>query len=604
MSWALLRKELAEHGVVLAVTGLLTGLLLFAMLLQADRDLGGRFVGLIRFSFMFGWLIPLVLAHRLLVREYGGRTQLFLETLPIGRARAFATKWLLGCGLTLLAAGLGWLAALQSIRRSEVLPWQDAAGTGLAVGVFWFTAWCFASMAGMLGRYRYVVWAACALCYLVLTSVAGVPLREAPVIRLLGPDVQMARGVPDPAVFLTALAIAFASAAGAAVLALHGAGAMSSALARRMTARERVFVLVAFAAVLTVAAMLERKPEQPPFEITDGERVQGRYATVGVMPTVDVDAATARDLARILVEDSDELIDALALDTRPPIFILPQQGLDRTAMQRAAVSGAEGIVIRVAPNAPRDRVRSLVGHSVLVDATHARAIRDDRHVLLDGLTAHWALRDDDDARSLWQLRAAAAVPSVAAGDLTGWARTSEQLGECIALALSLSVYDVLVEQLGTARTLALMRDVFAAPHDDARALLERRPAAQLADAGLDWATLAELTRARHESLREQHAAAIASRLAVKADIAARRVAGRGVEIEVRIDGAERFAVHYARLRPWTRSVEDMPRLDVHGQRTVLPLSSARGDRVLVAVELDDPILDCPVRIAAERLEIQ
>src|SRR5690606_27853503 len=108
-------------------------------------------------------------------------------------------------------------------------------------------------------------------------------------------------------------------------------------------------------AVMTVAALVERKPEQPPFEITEGERVEGRYATVGVMPTADVAAARARELASVLADDMDGLIDALALDVRPPIFVLPQQGLDRTVMQRAAMVGAEGVVIRIAPDAPWDR---------------------------------------------------------------------------------------------------------------------------------------------------------------------------------------------------------------------------------------------------------
>jgi hypothetical protein len=48
----------------------------------------------------------------------------------------------------------------------------------------------------------------------------------------------------------------------------------------------------------------------------------------------------------------------------------------------------------------------------------------------------------------------------------------------------------------------------------------------------------------------------------------------------------------------------MPRLDVLGQKAVLPLSPSRNDRVLTVIEVEDQILDCPVRVLAERLELQ
>jgi hypothetical protein len=48
----------------------------------------------------------------------------------------------------------------------------------------------------------------------------------------------------------------------------------------------------------------------------------------------------------------------------------------------------------------------------------------------------------------------------------------------------------------------------------------------------------------------------------------------------------------------------MPRLDVIGARAVLPLSAPHGARVLVALEVDDEVLDCPVRVLAERLELE
>src|SRR5262249_13588783 len=150
------------------------------VLLEAAARTGGRFVGLARFLLTIAPLLALVVANRLLVREYTGRTQFFLETLPIGRARAFATKWLLGCALLLLTAWLAWAATLGFVRSTEVLASADARGGWLSAVVYCFTIWSFAGLAGMLGRYRYIVWAAVAFAALLATDVGGIPFFALP----------------------------------------------------------------------------------------------------------------------------------------------------------------------------------------------------------------------------------------------------------------------------------------------------------------------------------------------------------------------------------------------------------------------------------------
>jgi ABC-type transport system involved in multi-copper enzyme maturation permease subunit len=603
MSLPLLRKEAREHGPVLAATGVIGVAALFAILGVAE-DAGGRFVGLARFLLTLGPLVALVLANRLLVREYTGRTQFFLETLPIGRARVFATKWLLGCVLMLLMAGFAWGVALRSARRVEVLASADAFGALWCAAAFCVAVWSFAALAGMLGRYRYLAWGGVALAALLAVNIAGIPFFGLPVIRLLGQDVQMATALPETSAFVYALVFAVLCAAGAAALALVGSGAMASTLAQRMTARERAFALVALIAVATISSTLEPKPVQPPFEITRGERFEGRWTRVGVLPSGTLDAASARSLARALADDSDALIDALDLPIHPPVFVLAQQGLDRHVMQRAALNAADGIVLKIAPNAPTENVRMLVAHSLVADATLGRAMKDDRHVLLDGLATYWPLRDDEAARERWWLRAAAIAEPQPADHLTAWAETSERLGECESLALAFSVFDTLEQRLGRDVTLESMKEIFVEPNDDVRVLLERQPATTLAAAGVDFGWLASAASAARERARERHAAELARRPVLAAAVDWRNTAGRGIEIETTLSGAPRYAAYYRTLSPWTTDAGDMPRLDVLDSRAVLPLSPSRNDRVLAVIEVDDEVLDCPVRVLAERLELQ
>ena len=603
MSLPLLRKEAREHGPVLAATAAIGGLALFTMLGVAENS-GGRFVGLTRFLWTMGPLIALVLANRLLVREYTGRTQLFLETLPIGRGRVFATKWLLGCGLMLLIGWLSWRVALGYVRRTEVLATADALGVLACVATFCVAVWSFAALAGMLGRYRYLAWATAIVAALLAMDIAGIPLFDLPIIRLLGDGVQMATALPETSAFVQALVLTALCTAGATALALVGSGAMASTLAQRMTARERAFALVALIAVGTISTTLEPKPVQPPFDITRGERFEGRWTRAGVLPAGALDAEAARGLARAIAADSDALIDALELTAHPPVFVLAQQGMDRHVMQRAALSASDGIVLKVAPNAPTENVRMLVAHSLVADATLGRGMKDDRHVLLDGLASYWPLRDDEAGRERWWLRAAAVPEPQPAGYLTEWAQTSERLGECQSLALAFSVFDTLVQRLGREATMASMKEIFREPKDDVRVLFERRPATTLATAGIDFAGLESAARAARAQARERHAEELSRRPMIEAAVNWRNTPGRGIEIETTVSGTPRYAAYYRLLSPWTTDAGDMPRRDVLGGSAVLPLSPSSNERVLAVIEVDDEILDCPVRVLAERLQFR
>jgi hypothetical protein len=600
MSLPLLRKEAREHGIVLGAAFAIAALALSGWL-NSPVAVGGRFTGLAFFLWTIEPLLALVLANRLFVREYTGRTQFFLETLPIGRARTFATKWLLGCGLMLLTAWLAWLATLRFARRTEVLASSDAVGALLCSLTFCATVWSFAALAGMLGRYRYIAWAAIALAAIITVNVAGIPFSDLPVLRLLGQDVQMADALPETSAFVYSLAIAAACAAGAAALALVGSGAMASTLAGRMTARERVFVLVTLIVVGTISFTLEPKPVRPPFQITQGERFEGRWTRVGVLSTATFDAAAARRLARAIAEDTDALIEALGVGIHPPVFVLPQQGLDRHVMQRASLGGSDGIVLKVAPNAPAENVRMLVLHSLLADATLGRGMKEDRHVLLDGLSVFWAVRADEQARERWWLRAAAVPEPLPVDRLTAWAATSERFGECESLAIAYSVFDTLVQRVGRDAALRLMREIFVPPPENVGVLFEPRPATALANAGVDWPGLAAAAADARAAARERHAEALARRPTVTATVDWRSTPAQGIAIETTLSGAPRYAAYYRALSPWTADVGDMSRLEVLGSSAVLPLSPSRNARVLTVIEVEDEILDCPVRVLAERL---
>jgi hypothetical protein len=602
MSDVLIRKELREHGWVIALALLLGALGLLGMLEQSKQT-GGRFIALVGHARSFGLLFAAVLANRLFAREYSGQTQLFLEILPLGRARVFWTKWLLGLGVVAMVTVAAWYGNLRWIRRSEVLDWHGALAVLGCVTLFNVAGWAYAAMAGMLGRYRYLAWLAGPLLIYAVHEAAGIPIDELPGFRLLGEDVAMARPQVGALALVQAGSLVVLCAAAAMLLATAGSGAIASTLARRMTTRERVFILSASMTGLALITALESKPEPPPFELTEGEIVADGHARVAVMPTGDLDAASASQLARTISRDAHTLIERLGVSAQPRVFVLPQQGLDRTVMQRAVLSGAQGIVLRVAPDAPRPQLRALVLHSLIGDVTLQRAVKEDRHVLLDGLSAYWAVRDDPAARERLWLRAAAGAAPLSAERLQRWDETAEQLGSCLADASAFAVFATLEKSLGQSALTALLRGLFSPPHDDVRVLFEPSVAQRLQRAGLPWSRLAALSERARLAARARNAAVLALRPRYQASIAASATRDRGRTVAIALTGSRQYVALYRVLLPWTPGVEGMSRFDVRTARAVLPLSPARGSRVLVALEVEDAALDCPVRVLARRVDV-
>lgn len=601
MSLALLRKEVREHGWVLAAVVAFAALSLLGQLVNAS-DQGGRFSALVRFTGAIATLASLVTANRLFAREYAGKTQLFLEVLPISRARVMATKWLAGAAFQCGLVGTAWLVTLQYMRRTEVITLDDGLRALLAVEAFTLAIWSFSAMAGLLGRYRYVAWLGLGLFYSYLSEAASLAAAESPLLRLLSEASAMARTPVPSRALVEAGVVILGSVLITAVLGLTGSGAMAAALARRMTSRERVFVIAAALVAIVVGDRLKKERELPPFELASATRSTSSRGVVGVMTTQDVDEATARALGQTVSGDVDSLSEALGLQKRLPVFILPQRGLDRTLTQRAELSGANGIVVRAAPDVEPAVLRSRVLHELLTDETDFRARKEDRHALLDGLALWWTLQDDPALRERWWARAAVSSVPLSPSSVLRWDETSERLGECLTNAVAFCLVDTLVATVGRERTLVLAGQLFSTPPQGVRAMLfEQSPTALLRAAGTDWEALTTEAERRRLAFREAHRDELAERPKTTAQLQLRDT-GEGEVVAVEVTGVERWRVLFGRLGPWSRGQANLQRLDVRGSQARLPLTLARGDLLLAAVEYEDAVLGCPVRLEAQRLE--
>ena len=602
MSLALVRKEMREHGWVLGASFLFSMFILLG-LLRLAHDRGGRFSGLRDFLVSVGLLNAFVAANRLIAREYAGRTQLFLEVLPIRRSRVFWTKWLLGLAFVGVTTGIAWRLNLGWQRRTEVITGQQAAVVLVQALCFSLVTWAFCAMAGVLGRYRYLASIGLVVVVASIGASTGIALHEFHVLSLLGPQFKMAQPVTSWSDAYQALALAGLFTGAAASLALLGSGGITSALAKRMTARERVFVLVAILAAITLVSALEDKHRKPAFVLAGAEHATSKFGQVGVLPTEDFSSEQARTLAAGIAQDVDSLASAMAIDAVGSIFVLPQQGVDRWVVEQASLAGSEGIVLRSSTEAPGDWLRANVLHSVVVEHTRGRAVREDRHVLLDGLVAWWASRGDSAARGRWWQRAAASPLRITEHTLRRWDETDEQVGSCIASGIAFATADVLTEKLGPKRTQELLQKLFERNDGDARVLFERSPAEVLTRAGTSWSSLARAAEAKRQAAKQQFVRELSSRPPLVGEFELSRVEGRGSSVRARLSGVASYWVTYALLDPWTTNVMTASRLDVRGAQATLPLSLPRSGRLFAAIEVEDPVLDCPVRVHSRRIAL-
>jgi hypothetical protein len=283
--------------------------------------------------------------------------------------------------------------------------------------------------------------------------------------------------------------------------------------------------------------------------------------------------------------------------------VLPQHGLDPWVISEATLAGTEGTVLQVAPEVPPSLVRAHVVHSLLGRVTSGRATKEDRHMLLDGLSVWWATRGNEDERALWWLRAASLSGPVTSASLLRWDETRERLGQCQSYALSFAAVDTLISELGEGTSHALFGELFNGSPKHLGVLFEPSPSELLERRGQTWERLAEHTEKRRVLATRRWDSLLSKRPKLAATVSVSTKKGRGTAVEVGLSGCEAYWALYELLEPWSAGVVNPARLDLRGVRGVLPLSLPRKARLFTALEVDDPILECPVRVHAERLEL-
>lgn len=630
---ALVGKEVRQHAVAVMGIALLLlpieGLMLFGTAVSPSNL---SYFEVQRSGLLL--LLPvigLVLGNRLVVAEYFGRTQLFLEALPIRRWAPVTVKYVLGGTIMVLTAlGLLLVTSLFAFFDEPFDPWFVVILATRSLG-FVVALWSFLFLMGFTGRFRLALYVILLFGLVAVGELTEFELARFGPLRLIDETFPFERVSLPIGALLESFALSAAFVLASYGLALIGDGSVAEALAKRMSAREKSAVGAALlVGLLTYTTLLERRKEPEPYAFPDGtSMVTSERPSVQIAFADEVERPPAAELLDVVTADVSELSSALDWDAAPTTRVSLRKTLDADTFEPVRLGPRDGALVRA--NYAADDVdvvglRAAVLREVIVAHTHGRAEFEPQRWFLDGYAQHVVEGREPAGERIAFLRALYATrdapPSTA--QLVMWNRTRETWGTPIAEGLAGAAVSVLADEAGEDAVRRLARALYREEvANDSRVTVRDTfvpfGAVFEEETGL---TIDELVAHLTDELTTLRGEPWAARLdtisPLDADIEVEVVEGRLRAVVARISGsgprdeATVATLLHHRLAPLDDLLVELElerddSLWPSGEPEALVRLSGRygpGERAFFAIEVDDPVLSCPIRLAAQRRTIR
>lgn len=621
---ALVRKELREQAWVLLACAALTGLILAGFAISPDYN-GSNTSALhgLR-TFLIGTypFLVIVLTSRIVAREYTGRTQLFLETLPVSRATILTAKLLLGLVLALATVLVAFHLFRNLTEKHEVLDRRALGVLALRTFAYATCVYAFLFAGGLLGRYRVAILLLLFVGFFLVSDSSTFRLDEFGPFRLMGPDLAYERGrLPTGALQVT-LGLTAGFIALAYALALVREGTVSALLAQKMSQREKVTIACLLLGMIFLKSYYEEARGPRPFELVNAVTASSPHVTVKVGLGQSVGVERARQLAAAAVAGLGELSEELSFPTLPDVFVLPARELEADNYQVGTLKGARGIVVQAnftGQSFDDGAFVSWLARVVVESATRGRASEERRRWLLDGFSSDWSLRHaPDETRRLQSLRAAYGFPTGPTEEmLRDWLTTRERRGECLSTALAWTGIQVLRERVEPQALRRFLHESLGrTPSSGLRALAVREsPASELLrTTGVRMEDFLAAWRARSAEDSRSLDATLRTLPRINASVELAPVTTNGREVRYQL-GFEPDVQRLLRISFLTKTIDPFDReieqsdlaVDERAYpdlRTgVLPRTVSRGERLAWRVDAPIDELGCQVTTGLQRVEV-
>jgi hypothetical protein len=495
---ALIAKELAQHRRTLI--GLSALLAVFWVVGWLTFLRGARGVSVL--EVLPGYLMlalpaaAVVLGHHLVVTEYYGRTQRFLEALPLRRSAEALVKASFGLVVVAFWALGAFVATAALALAHEPLEARFILILTARIAGFAFATWGCVFLFSVFGRLRLPLLLGIAIVLGLIAQTTEISLGNWGPLALVHPSTfPVERSVFPRAALLAALALGAASFALALALVRVREGSIIESLARPLALREKAALFVVVAGGLVVLSVAEKRKLVPMPAVQKDEQ---QVLHAGSLEIAYLDDAL-RGPAQRLAASLTPLLDAVAQVLPPPrprLRVVEGSDVPPERPQVASVHARQGVVVRanlsvfappVAPAGHAARAVADLLHAVIFVGSGRRVFSEPRHWLLDGFTLYLATRglpgaphaDPDPMRDLALDGAVTAAyasgfSQPTARDLAAYFVMAEQLGEFPAAALAASGW-IYLEEIHPERIWPLARAAFLRRGtDDLRDLIDER----------------------------------------------------------------------------------------------------------------------------------
>ncbi|HEY0705810.1 MAG TPA: hypothetical protein VGG33_03390 [Polyangia bacterium] len=479
---ALLAKEWSQHAralVTLSIFFALVGLAAWATFLQSTRSVSVLEI-VPRLAISALPAAAVVLGHRLVILEYYGRTQRFLEALPLRRGEEVTIKFAFGLFWLLLWGALALTIAIVVARRTVPIDVRFAAILALRLAGYTTALWSVVFVFHVFGRLRVPLLLLAVLVAVLVSNARDVSLRQSGPMRLVDASTYVIESAAFPS---RDLVLAFGIAAAGAVLALLlvslREGGVVEALAKPLSTREKGALLVVVMGGAIAAASVEKEKVAPMPELDAESVIRGPSPQLGdrleVVYAGDALRPAAERLVGLLAPALGRLEEVLPKPARRLRVIHGGDVLpDRSELVARYASGS---VIRINLQSflggddvaetleARTRTLADVFHVVLVSASEGRALLEPRHFWTDGFAQYLASRalPPTETPPLEALLAHHETGGDAPNEGTIRYHHSfgEQVGEARAMVLAGDAWSYLHDRSGEAKVFALAKALFS-----------------------------------------------------------------------------------------------------------------------------------------------
>ncbi|MGD9162922.1 MAG: ABC transporter permease [Desulfobacteraceae bacterium] len=632
----LIQKELNQHKIPFICLSLFI-LLIFALQLIGTA-VSPRSMGFLTtessFLLVFIPLSATILGNRLVVKEYHGRTQLFIESLPISRVEMVLVKFFTGLAFLLFFTVFTLLIASGLSHRSDPVSGHFLLILLSRSTMFCYFVWSFLFAMGFTGRFRIPIYLLLTFSLIVINMTSELDITQEGPLALVMSDFPLERyRYPASQLYQTFfigsgwLVLAF-------LISLINEGSVAESLAKPMSQREKAVIGVIIIGFMISASLLESKRVKEPYKFNSDAVITSETEPIEILyidRNIKPDAIALNDHLENKISD---LRNTLGLRKIPPVRIAFRDSLDKDKFETAKLISNDGILVRAnfkdIDNWCMDDFTAYLTRAILDNITHNRTRFAPKQWLHDGFSCWWAHDGFSMDSALHKTLLLRSIFALKEQDLNQrvikeWPVFRERFGEPVAEAVAYSGLAYIQSSMGSDPVINLVKQVFGRhiPNDSRETIheiLHPMPVIFEEQTGENWESFLTGWAGWLHNMAAvpefQEKLAAIPEVSRSLEIFAKEGNIRDIVYEFNFsnipDSGYICSLLHKKLSPFDSviSPEDLLREEkkfykhTKSRQRHLTGKYNSGDRVFLALEYDSDILGVPIRILSRRMNIE